>query len=185
MLRRARSRKAERASANKTHARTHHDTGYQPRVAPLPGRHRSHAGVEQCGDGAALRSNGDSRERQGGKKEGEEAGLTLGTLETTAREEGARGGRNRDGDGRPAVRKERAARAAPATPGRFLSPGDVGEQGEDDEASDEARRALHWPNRRRTHSARVRFEQEQREGNGERAERWSERERADRAQGGD
>ena len=117
-------------------------------MAPLPGRHRSHAGDEQCGDGAVLTANGGSRESQRGKKEGEEAELTLGTLETTAREEGARGGRNRDGDGRPAVRKERAARAAPATPGRFLSPGDVGEQGEGDESSDEAKRALHWPNRR-------------------------------------
>ena len=85
MLRRARSRKAERASANQTHARTHHDTGNQTEAAPLPERHRSHAGDEPSGGGAALKSNGDSRERQRGKKGGEEAELTTGAVETLAR----------------------------------------------------------------------------------------------------
>ena len=54
-------------------------------MAPLTGRHRSHAGDEPSGGGAALKSDDDSRERQRGKKGGEEAELTTGAVETLAR----------------------------------------------------------------------------------------------------
>ena len=106
-----------------------------------------HAGGELLRWRSTTVASGVSRERQRGKKEEEGAELTLSTSGTTAREEGARGGRIRDADGRPAVKKTGTARAAPATPGRFLSPGDEGEDGEGDEANGEARRALPWPNR--------------------------------------
>ena len=96
-------------------------------------------------------TSGVSRERQRGKKEEEEeAELTLSTSGTTAREEGARGGRIRDADGRPAVKKTGTARAARALPRRFLLPGGAGGQGEDNAPSGGARRASQRLNRRRT-----------------------------------
>ena len=57
--------------------------------------------------------------------------LTLGTMETTAREEELHNAGNGDDGRRSAVREKRAVRAARASPRRFLSPGDAGEQGED------------------------------------------------------
>ena len=54
-------------------------------VAPLPGRHRNHTGDEPSGGGAAQTATGDSRERQRGRKEGDETQLTPDAMPTLAR----------------------------------------------------------------------------------------------------